>query len=125
MICYFNIDTTKVYETKYFLSMMGISESSPGIINELNIEFINPPEVLLFLANIEKIGIYSISSIGISFYVVSMSFQENCGEIRKLEWEIKKYSDGIFFCPMSNIKSIDTVGKIVSNKEYIQYMKSK
>ena len=118
MICYFNInDESKENEMINFFSSIGADAwfQPHNIHRKINIEFIDTPELVAFLSNLGQLGICSINQLGVTFYVTPHDFQGIDERNSTLEWEIKDSPDGVIFCPMSNIKSINTVGKIVSN----------
>jgi len=69
----------------------------------LDIEFVEPPELLIKYSSRVMPGISSISAEGIGFYLILPPIWE--GRVVYHEG-----IDGTVFCPMSNIKSISTFG---------------
>lgn len=81
-----------------------------GISKEfLHVEFFDMPDILRTYSIQCMPDVLKISSVGITFYLVS-----NPGDYPLESTEDRL--DGAIFCPMSNIKSINTFGELKLNR---------
>jgi len=112
MYCYLDLsfisDNKKsVIETIDWFHSIGanwISEKHDDM--PIDIEFINVPTLLKATEHLQRLSVTRISDEGVTFYLFdwlspkeSIEFDFNC-------------PDGIVFVPMSNIKSINTLGNV-------------
>lgn len=101
--------------SKNWFKSIGISLSK--FKEFIEVEFITPPSILVFLENADDIiTIHSISDKGITFYITHIPFTD-INNPKKENPLISSYGcgDGYLFCPMTNIVSINTFGKIIRN----------
>jgi len=116
MKCDFNLhEDGSVKQTLDFLHSIGVgwlkSEDVSGINNvNIDIEFIDAPDILRIYSIESTPSICNISYYGVSFYLV---VGDACSSAFKAEYG---FNDGLLFCPMSNIKSINTIGQLTSRK---------
>ena len=107
-------------ETIDWLKSIGIDyeeqfENHHDINNDIqiNIEFLNTPSILELFSNLENLDICKLTQQGVSFYLTDIPI---FGIKDSEQAIISEKADGIVFCPMSNIKMINTFGNVKPNK---------
>ena len=103
-----------------FLYSIGVTVEDKLDLNawEIEVEFINTPAMLEFFTQIETVSIIRLTSIGISFFLTDLALGYHGENIHlPLIPDLGNLS-GILFCPMSNVKSINTFGRLRRNPKH-------
>ncbi len=101
-------------ETLAWMQSRGIIPAGKDVdLNDyrvIEIELIDPPKILEFFSYFEELSISKITDQGISFYLTNDSL--DFGYLKKKRAITSEYRDGILFVPMSNVKAINSLGKL-------------
>ncbi|HIK32428.1 MAG TPA: hypothetical protein IGS17_18455 [Oscillatoriales cyanobacterium M59_W2019_021] len=123
MKCSFLItDDESLKETFHWLHSVGICwVKTPEDVHDfgsIDVELNNTLSILEIFSQLDVLNNCRITSQGVSFYVIDIplgsfkAFQE--GTTPAITGES---ADGVIFCPMSNVKAIDTFGSLQANKD--------
>ena len=118
MKCSFNIQNDKnlVKTVEWFQSVgMNWIESYEDLHygNTVEVEFIDSPSILDFFSRLGTVDICKITQQGISFYLTSIPLG---GLDNSEQVIISDKADGVVFCPMGNVKMINTFGNVKPNQ---------
>ncbi len=111
---FFMVSDDAVDESLKYVKEMGMSWITDkdlfGMTGRImDIEFVQPPEMLVKYGAIEMPKIFSLTAVGIGFYLILPPIEKGraVGE---------NSTDGVLFFPMSNIKFISSFGGLDANK---------
>jgi len=113
MKCLFNIQQDEIMaETFEWFKSVGInwikSYADLHFDTTVEVEFIDTPSILNFFSYLESVSICKITQQGISFYLTQIPLEPLINDGGQAF--ISDISDGVAFCPMSNVKMISTFG---------------
>jgi len=100
---------SSVIETIDWFHSIGVDWISEKRLDDMyiNIEFVNTPKLLETMVHLETtLSVTRISDKGVTFYLIDF-----LSERERIEFDFGG-CDGTVFVPMSNIKSINTLGNI-------------
>jgi hypothetical protein len=115
-------DEESLKETLQWLHSVGIHWlKTPQDLHKFgsfDIELKDTPSILEIFSQLEVLSIPKITSQGISFYITDVPLGSSKAILEGTVSAITSTSpEGIVFCPMSNVKSINTFGTLQINKQ--------
>ena len=83
----------------------------------IEVELINPPSILEFFSQLSSVSISRITAQGITFCLtdIPLGWHREGSELPI----VSDNSDGFLFCPMSNVKAINTFGRFYHNPKHV------